>query len=358
MDNLRKWESTLLNENSTLRDAASSLNNNRLQIVLIVSAEQKLIGTITDGDIRRGLLKGIDLDENVSLVMNTQYQSVDGESSFTDVRSKMLKFKVRQMPILDEAGIVIGVHYLENLTENFSRDNLFVVMAGGRGERLSDFTKTCPKPMLKIADKPILQLILEHAISEGFKNFVFSINYLGNQIEDYFGNGENFGVNISYLRESLALGTAGSLSLLSNEKGIPLVVTNGDVLSDISYSQMIDYHMSNDFLATIATRLYRWQHPFGVVETHDKFLTGYKEKPIIESQTNAGIYVLDDSLISTIPQDTAIDMPELLEKARLQGSQIGVYPLHESWIDIGRPEDLAAARLDKVKGLSRENIID
>jgi NDP-sugar pyrophosphorylase family protein/predicted transcriptional regulator len=323
-----------------------------------VSSEQKLIGTITDGDIRRGLLNGIDLEENVSLVMNTQYHSVDSQSSFTDVRSKMLKFKVRQMPILDKAGMVIGVHYLDNLNENFSRDNLFVVMAGGRGERLSNFTKTCPKPMLKIADKPILQLILEHAITEGFKNFVFSINYLGDQIEDYFGSGENFGVNISYLRESFALGTAGSLSLLSNKKGMPLVVTNGDVLSDISYSQMIDYHTSNEVLATIATRLFRWQHPFGVVESHDKFVTGYKEKPIIESQTNAGIYVLDESLISAIPRDTAIDMPEFLERTRLNGAQIGVYPLHEGWIDIGRPEDLAAARLDKVKGTPRENIID
>ena len=339
------WKQTILHESSSIRDVITKLNENGLQIVLIVSSQQKLIGTITDGDIRRGILMGFDLNVNVGAVMNSKFLSVNDSSPLSEVRTKMRKFKIHQIPVLNEKGNVVGMHFWGNLNENLIKENTFVVMAGGKGKRLSQFTQNCPKPMLKIGEKPILQHILEHAIDEGFRDFVFSINYLGSQIESYFENGEKFGVEINYLRESSPFGTAGSLSLLKKRNNLPIVVTNGDVLSDISYSQMIDYHSRSGVAATMATRLHRWQNPFGVVETREMYVIGYIEKPIIESQTNAGIYVLEHSLLSRLPVETYIDMPNFLEGLREKGDKVIAYPLHESWTDIGYPEDLANARL-------------
>jgi NDP-sugar pyrophosphorylase family protein len=219
-------------------------------------------------------------------------------------------------------------------------------MAGGKGTRLSHLTQNCPKPMLKIGDKPILQHIIEKAIDEGFNDFYISINYLGNLIEDYFGNGEQFGVSINYLRESSPLGTAGSLSKLEVSSNLPIVVTNGDVLTEVSYAQMIDYHHENGGTATLATRIHQWQNPFGVIETDGVKVISYTEKPTIESNTIAGIYVIESHIVAKVPKDEPIDMPYFLNHLRTAGAKIFAYPLHEKWLDVGHPEDLATARLN------------
>jgi NDP-sugar pyrophosphorylase family protein len=276
--------------------------------------------------------------------MNTKFYSTSQVRANPDIYKQMSRNKINQLPILDQQGRVIGVHLSEKIKTLIRRDNPFVIMAGGKGTRLSHLTQNCPKPMLKIGDKPILQHIIEKAVDEGFNNFYVSINYLGNLIEDYFGDGEQFGVSIKYLRETSPLGTAGSLSKLKVSSNLPIVVTNGDVLTEVSYAQMIDYHSENGGSATLATRIHQWQNPFGVVETDGFKVISYVEKPIIESNTIAGIYVVESEIVAKVPIDQPIDMPYFLNQLRTAGENINVYPLHERWLDVGHPEDLATAR--------------
>jgi dTDP-glucose pyrophosphorylase/CBS domain-containing protein len=333
-------------EGSNLREAIAKLNESNFLIVLVVTPEGKLKGTVTDGDIRRGLLRGLNLESDIELVMNSSFFSTTEAKANPDIYKIMSRHKINQLPILDQEGRVVGVHLSDKIKSLFRRDNSFVIMAGGKGTRLSHLTRDCPKPMLKIGNKPILQHIIEKAIDEGFNNFYVSINYLGNQIEDYFGNGEQFGVSINYLRETSPLGTAGSLSHLEISSNLPIVVTNGDVLTEVSYAQMIDYHSESGGAATLATRIHQWQNPFGVVETDGFKVVSFAEKPIVESNTIAGIYVMESQIVARIPKEEPIDMPNFLNQLRVAGEKIFAYPLHEKWLDVGHPEDLATARLN------------
>lgn len=333
-------------EGSNLREVIAKLNETEFLIVLVVTPDGKLKGTVTDGDIRRGLLRGLTLESNIELAMNSDFFSTNQVKVNPDIYQQMSRNKINQLPILDQQGRVVGIHLSEKIKSLLRRDNPFVIMAGGKGTRLSHLTQNCPKPMLKIGDKPILQHIIEKAIDEGFNNFFIAINYLGNIIEEYFGNGEKFGISINYLRETSPLGTAGSLSLLEVSSNLPIVVTNGDVLTEVSYAQMIDYHSENGGAATLATRIHQWQNPFGVVETDGSKVISYVEKPINESNTIAGIYVVESQILAKVPKDEPIDMPQFLNQLRTAGEEIFAYPLHEKWIDVGHPEDLASARLN------------
>ena len=340
-------------EGSSLRDAIAKLNESEFLIVLVVTPDGKLKGTVTDGDIRRGLLRGLNLESDIELAMNSNFHSTSQVKANPDIYKQMSRNRVNQLPILDQQGKVVGVHLSAKVKTQIRRDNPFVIMAGGKGTRLSHLTQNCPKPMLKIGDKPILQHIIEKAIDEGFNNFYVSIYYLGNLIEDYFGNGEQLGVSINYLRETSPLGTAGSLSKLKVSSNLPIVVTNGDVLTDVSYAQMIDYHSENGGSATLATRIHHWQNPFGVIETDGSKVISYVEKPIIESNTIAGIYVVESQIVAKVPKDEPIDMPYFLNQLKIAGEEIFAYPLHEKWLDVGHPEDLASARLSASTSLEK-----
>jgi NDP-sugar pyrophosphorylase family protein len=214
-----------------------------------------------------------------------------------------------------------------------------VIMAGGLGVRLRPHTESCPKPMLPIAGKPMLEHIIDRAKFEGFNNFVLAIHYLGNVIEDYFGNGSKFDVNIEYLREQTPLGTAGALSLFDRRPTAPFIVTNGDVITDIRYGELLDFHIRNGGSATMAVRVYEWQHPFGVVQTDGINILGFDEKPIARSHVNAGVYVLDPIALNHLSVGSRCDMPNLFDRLKSQSLRALAYPMHESWIDVGRPAD-------------------
>ena len=218
-----------------------------------------------------------------------------------------------------------------------------VIMAGGKGPRLHPQTKNCPKPLLPVAGKPILEHIIESAKVEGFSHFILAIHHLGHMIEEYFGDGETFGVRIEYLREESPLGTAGALALLNPLPKIPFIVTNGDVLTDIHYGELLDFHIQHSAKATMAVRVHEWQNPFGVVETQGIEITGYEEKPISRSYINAGVYVIEPSVISSITKSAPIDMPTLFKSIQEQKMRAVAYPIHERWLDVGRPEDLLNA---------------
>jgi NDP-sugar pyrophosphorylase family protein len=252
--------------------------------------------------------------------------------------------KIRQIPIVDETRHVLGLHLWHDIMSPHSWNNTIVVMAGGVGSRLRPHTDACPKPMLPVAGKPMLEHIIRRAKLQGFTHFVLAIHYLGHMIEEHFGDGARFGVQIDYLREQEPLGTAGALSLLSQRPGIPFIVTNGDVISDIRYGELLDFHGRHDAAATMAVRLHEMQHPFGVVHMQGVDIVGFEEKPVARSHINAGVYVLSSSALDLLKRGDHCDMPSLFERLQSSGARTVAYPMHEPWLDVGRPDDLERAQ--------------
>jgi dTDP-glucose pyrophosphorylase/predicted transcriptional regulator len=339
------WRQAILPENSTVQQAIRNLDQVAIKIVLVVNERAELEGTISDGDIRRGLLKGLDLNSQIASITHRNALVVPPDMGREMVMQLMVANKIQQIPVVDEHQHVIGLHLWDEITTASSRSNLMVIMAGGMGSRLRPHTEDCPKPLLSIAGKPMLEHIIERAKLEGFSNFVLAIHYLGHMIEDYFGNGERLGVQIEYLREESPLGTAGALVLLNPLPNAPFVVTNGDVITDIRYGELLDFHTRHAAAATMAVRVHEWQHPFGVVQTKGVEIVGFEEKPIARSHINAGVYALAPDALSVLSAETHCDMPTLFERLQAKAKRTVAYPMHEPWLDVGRPDDLAAARL-------------
>lgn len=337
------WQKAVLPLDATLQDAIRNLDETALQIALVVSSDTVLVGTVTDGDIRRGLLRGLDLDSSISTIIYGDPLVVPPQMSSHMALQVMQANKIRQLPVVDECRRVVGLHLWDSLIAPDHRPNVMVIMAGGQGTRLRPHTEHCPKPLLPVGGKPMLEHIIVRAKSQGFEHFVLAIHFLGEMIEDYFGNGDKWDVRISYLREESPLGTAGALSMLEPRPAAPFIVSNGDVLTDIHYGELLDFHTRHGATATMAVRLYEWQHPFGVVHTDGVDIVGFEEKPISRTHINAGIYILEPRALDGLHAAQHCDMPTLF--ARLQSSSIRtiVYPMHEPWLDVGREKDLQLA---------------
>jgi dTDP-glucose pyrophosphorylase/CBS domain-containing protein len=337
------WRKTLLEADATLQQAIISLDASALQIAIMVDADGTLLGTLTDGDIRRGLLRGMDMQSPVSSIVNREPLVVPPHLEREMVLQLMQANKVRQLPVVDGQRRVLGLHVWDELLLPEQRPNTMVIMAGGQGMRLRPYTEHCPKPMLPVGGKPMLEHIIERARSEGFQRFVLAVHYLGHMIEEHFGDGSRWQVDIEYLREDTPLGTAGALALLATRPTVPLIVTNGDVLTDIRYGELLDFHNHHGAMATMAVRLHEWQHPFGVVRTSGVDIVGFEEKPVIKSHINAGVYALDPSVLNHMPQGERCDMPTLFGRLQERGLRTVVYPMHEPWLDVGRIDDYAIA---------------
>jgi dTDP-glucose pyrophosphorylase len=337
------WRQALLSPDSTIKQALDNLDLVEIQIVLIVDSSGALIGTITDGDIRRALLRGLNLNSSIDTVIHHDALVVSPHMSREIVMHIMLTNKIRQLPIVEENRRVVGLHLWDKIAAPPLRTDLMVIMAGGQGTRLRPYTEHCPKPLLPISGKPILEHIIERARAEGFRHFVLAIHYLGQMIEDYFGNGDRLQVRIDYLREPSPLGTAGALGLLNPRPNAPFIVTNGDVLTDIHYNELLEFHIRHDATATMAVRGHEWQHPFGVVQTQGVEIVGFEEKPISRTHINAGVYVLDPDALDVLRINEHCDMPLLFELLYSNGKRTVAYPMHEPWLDVGRVEDLATA---------------
>jgi dTDP-glucose pyrophosphorylase len=337
------WRKAVLPQNATVEQAINNLNEAAIKIVLVVNEAGELVGTISDGDIRRGLLKGIHLKSSISNIVHRNPLVVPPEMARDMVRQLMLANKIQQIPAVDEHRRVVGLHLWDDITATLERPNIMVIMAGGQGIRLRPHTEHCPKPMLSVAGKPMLEHIIDRAIAEGFRHFVLAVHYLGNVIEKHFGNGEHMGIRVDYLREHMPLGTAGALSLLNPAPEQAFVVTNGDVITDIKYGQLLDFHNRHGASATMAVRVHEWQYPFGVVQTKGMDIVGFEEKPTSRSHINAGVYVLDPNSLRALHHDERCDMPTLFERLHTQSKRIIAYPMHEPWLDVGRPDDLSFA---------------
>lgn len=338
-----RWRKALLPADATLQQAIRNLDESGLQISLIVSVDGTLLGTLTDGDIRRGLLRGLDLGSPLTSIVKRDPLVVPPEMSRDTVLQLMQANVFSAIPVVDAARRVVGLHFLNELLAPGHRSNLMVIMAGGQGIRLRPHTQNCPKPLLPVGGKPMLEHIIERSRAEGFRRFVLAIHYLGHMIEDYFGDGSRWQVQIDYLREESPLGTAGAIALLDPRPDAPFVVSNGDVLTDIRYGELLDFHRHHGAVATMAVRLHEWQHPFGVVRTKGVDIVGFEEKPVARSHINAGIYVLEPSALDALGAAEHCDMPTLFNRLQERGARTIVYPMHEPWLDVGKPDDLAGA---------------
>jgi dTDP-glucose pyrophosphorylase len=339
------WRSTMLPVGATVQEAIENLNQTALQIVLVCGPNDILFGTLTDGDIRRGLLKGAGLKSTIEMIINREPIVVSPNLNREAILQLMHSRKLRHLPVVTESGELIGLHIWDEIQAPRARPNLMVIMAGGKGTRLRPHTENCPKPLLPIAGKPMMEHIIDRARAEGFSRFAVAIHYLGHMIEEYFGHGEKWGIQIEYLREKTPLGTAGALALLDPHPELPFIVSNGDVLTDIHYAALLDFHTRHEASGTMAVRMYESQHPFGVVQTNGIDVTGYEEKPITRANVNAGIYALAPECFSQLTQGVACDMPTLFSRLRDAGRRTIVYPMHEPWLDVGRADDYASAQI-------------
>jgi dTDP-glucose pyrophosphorylase len=346
------WRQAILPAHATIEQAIRNLDQVALKIILVVNERMELEGTISDGDIRRGLLKGLDLNSLISSVIHRNALVVPPEMGREMVMQLMVANKIQQIPVVDGHHRVVGLHLWDEITTSPIRPNLMVIMAGGMGTRLRPHTENCPKPLLPVAGKPMLEHIIERAKLEGFSHFVLAVHYLGHMIEDYFGNGGLLGVQIEYLREQSPLGTAGALGLLSPRPQAPFVVTNGDVITDIRFGELLDFHIHHAAAATMAVRVHEWQHPFGVVQTQGVDIVSFEEKPVARSHINAGVYALDPDALSSLAADAHCDMPTLFERLQAKAKRTVAYPMHEPWLDVGRPDDLRLANGRRSDGVS------
>ncbi|MBW7452504.1 nucleotidyltransferase family protein [Paenibacillus sepulcri] len=332
-----------ISPNATILDALKIIDAGTLQIALVVNEDNKLLGTLTDGDVRRGILKGGSLDSSVTTIMNSTPVTARAFDNKHRILRLMRNKQLRHIPIVDDKGIVMRLELIDQIIGNKKRDNLVVLMAGGLGMRLRPLTENCPKPLLKIGAKPILEIIIENFLEYGFYQFLISVNYKADMIKEYFGDGSKWGAEITYIDELDRMGTAGSLSLIKEKQTKPILVMNGDLLTKINFQQLIDYHMEINATATMCVREFEYQIPYGVVNIDDHRLTQIEEKPTQRFFINGGIYILNPEVIEYIPQDRFLDMPDLFQALIDQKKLTSVFPIREYWLDIGRVDDFNRA---------------
>jgi dTDP-glucose pyrophosphorylase/predicted transcriptional regulator len=341
-----KWEKALSSSDITVFMAIKALDQSAIQLLLIVDETKRLLGTVTDGDIRRGILRGVSMEAKVQEVMNNSptvcKSSENREHIFEMMRSK----KFRHIPIIDWNGRVVRVETLDSFLTVEDQENPVILMAGGLGTRLSPLTDECPKPLLNIGGHPLLETIVLNLSKHGFRNIYISVNYRADMIEEHFGDGSKWGVNIRYIHETKRMGTAGSLSLLPEKPKKPIIIMNGDLLTKVNFKQLVDFHSEHEAKATMCVREYEYQIPYGVVHTENENIISIVEKPIQRYFVNAGIYVINPEVLEGIPRDTFYDMPTLYDQLIKDKQRTVIFPIREYWLDIGRMDDYTRANLE------------
>jgi dTDP-glucose pyrophosphorylase len=339
-------ESSLIGPEATIADALRAIEAAASKIALVVDGERRLLGTVTDGDIRRGILRGVALDQAVETVMNRQPVTAAAGQERESLLAIMTRGGFRSLPLLDPAGRVQDVEFLDHLLEVERRDNPVVLMAGGFGKRLRPLTADAAKPMIQVGDKPIRETIVRSFANHGFHRFHISVHYRAEDIIAHFGDGSALGVEIDYVQEESPMGTAGALRLLPQRPEMPFIVMNADILTKVNFVQLLDFHREHEAAATMCVRDYDMQVPYGVVKVEGHRFAGITEKPIQRFFVNAGIYVLEPEALDRLPSEGPLDMPQLFEGLEQGGRPVAVFPIREYWLDIGRQDDLRQAHSD------------
>lgn len=338
---MKDWEKTLIQETASIREALQVID--AMRIGLVTDANRRLLGSVTDGDIRRGLLRSVSLDDPVITVMNVNPHTASAHLTRAEIRALPEASSFRFIPLVDGEGRVVGIEGVVTALSPESKRNLVVLMAGGLGQRLRPLTESVPKPMLKVGSRPLLETILMHIAEQGFGRFFISVNYKGEIVKEHFGTGARWNVRIDYLEEDRRMGTAGALSLLPLRPDEPFVVMNGDLLTKVDLLHLLDYHVEQGAEATMCVREYDFQVPFGVVNIHNDRIISIEEKPVQKFFVNAGIYILNPSVLDMVPKDEFLDMPSLFNRLIADGQTTAVFPIREYWADIGRLDDLMRA---------------
>jgi dTDP-glucose pyrophosphorylase len=343
---MKSWEYALVTQEMTLREALASIDQAGSQMALVVDERRRLLGTLSDGDARRGLLKGLSLDDKVTSAMHLNPTVARASESRHTILAAMRHHGLHHMPVVDAEGIVVGLEVVDDFLNIPERNNWVVIMAGGLGQRLEQLTRDTPKPMLPVGSRPLLETIVTGYASQGFRRFYFAVNYKAEQIKQHFGDGSRFGVEIRYLCEQQRLGTAGALSLLSEMPTEPIVVTNADLLTKEDFGSMVDRHVESGADATMAVREYEMQVPFGVVRERDGYIEAIHEKPVHRYTVSAGIYVLSRQILDLVPRGVQYDMPTLFESCTRLGLRARCHRVEGYWLDIGRLPDYERANME------------
>lgn len=340
---MSEFSENFVSASATILEAMQIINRTGVCIAVVVDADRKLLGVVTDGDIRRGLLKGVLPSESVVKVMNVHPVTVGDRDTRTKILSIMRAKLLHYIPVVDASGSVVKVESLDKLISLKAKDNWVVLMAGGYGKRLLPLTETCPKPLLKVGNRPILETIISSFAEQGYANIFLAVNYKAAMVRDYFGDGSNFGVNITYVEEREPLGTAGALGILPQMMDKPFFVMNADVLAKIDFDELMEFHVGRGAVATMGVREYGTQIPYGVIHLDDGRIVGIEEKPVTVSFVNAGVYVLDPSVIVHVPRDRKFDMTELFETLLGAKTPTAAFPIRDYWVDVGNTENFNRA---------------
>jgi dTDP-glucose pyrophosphorylase len=340
------WKNTLVSPETTMAETISVIDKAAMQFALVVDNNNKLLGIVTDGDIRRALLRHQEMNSPIDTVMNKSPSVAKKGLSRSRLLHLMNSKGLLAIPIIED-DVLIDVQTLQKIVNRSHYDNPVFIMAGGFGTRLKPLTDNCPKPLLKLGGKPILETIIENFIASGFHRFYISTHYLPEQIEAYFGNGSDWGVEISYVHEENPLGTAGALGLLPKDiTNLPIIMMNGDLLTKVDFELLLNFHTEQQGIATMCVTEYEYQVPYGVVTLQDHQLESMIEKPLQKYFVNAGIYIVTPELIKQVKENQIIDMPALLENEIAKGEKVSVFPVHEYWLDIGKFNDFSQAQID------------
>jgi dTDP-glucose pyrophosphorylase len=340
------FKSTFLSPSASIRDTMKCIDKNAFQIAIVVNNEHHLLGIVTDGDIRRGIIRGVSLEDPVEDVMNISPKvTVEGEDLIV-LRRRMEKLNIHHLIKVDENNKVIDLILHDDLVKVVRHDNWVVIMAGGLGSRLHPLTVDTPKPMLKIGDKPILETIIDGFILSGYRNFYISINYKGEMVEEYFKDGSKWDINIKYIYENKPLKTAGALSILPEIPTEDIIVINGDILTKLNFSKLLKFHKSEDSFATMCVRKHRIVVPFGVIETEESSISSITEKPTYDFMVNAGIYVISPDTLKFLKKGEPLDMPDLFRFLNDNAKKTVAFPLSDYWIDVGSHQDFEKAQTE------------
>ena len=343
----RKLQKLTLPAGATILEALRVIDQGGMAIAFVRDAKGRIVGALTDGDLRRALLGGAALESrSLDAVMRRDFVSVTPDAGRAEVLDLMLARGIEQIPVIDARGRLAGVHSLHGLVGESERDNWAVILAGGRGTRLYPLTEQVPKPMLTVAGRPILERLVLHLMSHGIRRFFISVNYLAEVIEAHFGDGSRFGCQIEYLRESKPLGTGGPLALLPWVPKAPIIVMNGDLVTQFDAGRMLDGHERSGCVATMGLRPHNVEIPFGVARVQGHRLLELREKPTERMLINAGVYVLSRPAVRMVPWNREYPITELFRRCLEKRLKVGAHPLDHDWVDVGRHDELRRARGD------------
>jgi dTDP-glucose pyrophosphorylase/CBS domain-containing protein len=344
----KNWKHLVISPDVTVEVALTALDRAGMRFLMVADEAGRLLGTVTDGDVRRALLKKQRLESPLRAVMNSTPRIGKATESRENIRSRMRHFGLEHTPLVDSEGRIVGIETFRELRSSCEHDAYVFLMAGGFGTRLQSLTEDCPKPMLHVGGKPLLERILQQFVNAGFRRFFISVHYLAEKIKAHFGDGSRWGVNVEYIEEPSPLGTGGAIGMLPESIDKPVIVMNGDILTELDFAALVEFYQVRKSVLTVCVREYDMCVPFGVIEGTEGNVTRIDEKPTHRFFVNAGIYVVSPSAVSTARPVRRLDMPDLIENLVASNAPVSMFPIHEYWIDIGRPEDFALAATNSV----------